>query len=123
MNFSAQQLSSGKWGIYHGTCLLATTASKDTCETVLLNLAKGRDALASSIKPLPQGPSLRMSARHEASPTDQPAGSRKLTRSSKAKRKTDRPDIVSVETQKRHTVASEEAAAACRLEFPTVSRA
>jgi hypothetical protein len=42
MNFSLQQISSDKWGIYSDARLLATVGCKETCEIILSNLANGR---------------------------------------------------------------------------------
>ena len=67
MNFSTQRLPSGKWGIYHGACLLATTASQETCETVLLGLSKGPNHRNSRARLQPQKSELSARARQIAS--------------------------------------------------------
>jgi hypothetical protein len=55
MNFSLQQISSDKWGIYSDARLLATVGCKETCETILANLASGRkDAPSNSLSNLYQ---------------------------------------------------------------------
>lgn len=42
MTFISKQLSSGKWGIYNDSDLLATVSSRAICETVIANLTSGR---------------------------------------------------------------------------------
>ena len=42
MNFSTEQISPGKWGIYSGSQLLATVSSEAICKTVMANLANDR---------------------------------------------------------------------------------
>lgn len=42
MNFSAEQISPEKWGIYSDSKLLATVSSEVICKTVIANLSNGR---------------------------------------------------------------------------------
>ena len=48
MNFSAEQISPRKWGIYSNSKLLATVSSEAICKTVMANIASGRRDLPSS---------------------------------------------------------------------------
>ncbi|PZO55435.1 MAG: hypothetical protein DCF15_10470 [Phormidesmis priestleyi] len=60
MNFSTQQLPSGKWGIYSDSRLLATVSCKETCLAILSNLSTGRrDAPINDIHALYKVPVLR----------------------------------------------------------------
>jgi hypothetical protein len=42
MEFSTQQISPKRWGIYSGDRLLATVGCKATCETFMANFVSGR---------------------------------------------------------------------------------
>lgn len=60
MNFSTQQLPSGKWGIYSDSRLLATVSCQKTCQTIFSNLLTGRrDAPCNDANALYQLPGLR----------------------------------------------------------------
>ncbi len=60
MNFSTQQISPERWGIYSGDRLLATVGCKATCETFMANLVSGRrDAPKNDVDALYQAPTLR----------------------------------------------------------------
>jgi hypothetical protein len=62
-DFTAQQLASGKWGIYSGARLLATVGSQEICQTVMLNLSSGRkDVPANDVDALYQVPLLKNSS-------------------------------------------------------------
>jgi hypothetical protein len=60
MEFSTQQISPERWGIYSGNRLLATVGCKATCETFMANLVSGRrDAPENDVDALYQAPTLR----------------------------------------------------------------
>ncbi|MGD1899295.1 MAG: hypothetical protein ACFB16_20400 [Phormidesmis sp.] len=60
MAFSSRQISPDKWGIYSEASLIATVSCKQTCETIMANLANGRrDAPASELNELYQVPQLK----------------------------------------------------------------
>ncbi len=60
MEFSTQQISPEKWGIYDGDRLLATVGCQATCKTFMANLASGRrDAPEEDVDALYQAPKLR----------------------------------------------------------------
>ncbi|MEO0771159.1 MAG: hypothetical protein AAFY72_17340 [Cyanobacteria bacterium J06649_4] len=90
MEYSSQQLPSGKWGIYHHdeqhtTTLLATISCEAICQTILANLANGRkDAPVDDINELYQVPILR--SKTQKTPAQEIIGRRTYRRAT-AKRK------------------------------------
>jgi hypothetical protein len=68
MEFSTQQISPERWGIYSGDRLLATVGCKATCETFMANFVSGRrDAPTDDVNALYQAPKLRKESVSQAS--------------------------------------------------------